>query len=53
MAWRTLLVHTAKNLTSFAVFSLNFSSVGKGPFMDGKAKNIYFSKGSGGGGTVE
>ena len=36
-----------------ALFSLNFSSVGKGPFMDGKAKNIYFSKGSGGGGTVE
>ena len=26
------------------VFSLNFSSAGKGPFMDGKAKNIYFSK---------
>ena len=25
-------------------FSLNFSSAGKGPFMDGKAKNIYFSK---------
>ena len=37
-----------------AVFSLNFSSAGKGPFMDGKAKNIYFSKrGGGGGGTVE
>ena len=35
------------------MFSLNFSSVGKGPFMDGKAKNIYFSKGRGGGGTVE
>ena len=30
------------------MFSLNFSSVGKGPFMDGKAKNIYFSKGRGG-----
>ena len=29
---------------STAVFSLNFSSAGKGPFMDGKAKNIYFSK---------
>ena len=26
------------------VFSLNFSSAGEGPFMDGKAKNIYFSK---------
>ena len=37
----------------FPVFSLNFSSAGKGPFMDGKAKNIYFSKGRGGGGTVE
>ena len=38
----------------YAVFSLNFSSVGKGPFMDGKAKNIYFSKGGGGGeGTGE
>ena len=37
----------------YAVFSLNFSSAGKGPFMDGKAKNIYFSKGRGGGGTVE
>ena len=35
-----------------AVFSLNFSSAGKGPFMDGKAKNIYFSK-RGGGGAVE
>ena len=38
------------------VFSLNFSSAGKGPFMDGKAKNIYFSKrgwGGGGGGAVE
>ena len=34
------------------VFSLNFSSAGKGPFMDGKAKNIYFSK-RGGGGAVE
>ena len=33
----------------YAVFSLNFSSAGKGPFMGGKAKNIYFSKGSGGG----
>ena len=31
-----------------SVFSLNFSSAGKGPFMDGKAKNIYFSKGGGG-----
>ena len=31
------------------VFSLNFSSAGKGPFMDGKAKNIYFSKMGGGG----
>ena len=35
------------NFTS--VFSLNFSSAGKGPFMDGKAKNIYFSSGGGGG----
>ena len=35
-----------------AVFSLNFSSAGKGPFMDGKPKNIilYFSPGGGGGG---
>ena len=33
-------------------FSLNFSSVGKGPFMDGKAKNIYFSmRGEGGSGV--
>ena len=31
------------------VFSLNFSSAGKRPFMDGKAKNIYFSKRGGGG----
>ena len=30
--------------TFYAVFSLNFSSAGKGPFVDGKAKNIYFSK---------
>ena len=36
----------------YTVFSLNFSSAGKGPFMDGKANNIYFSK-RGGGGTVE
>ena len=35
-------------------FSLNFSLAGKGPFMDGKAKNVYFSrKGVGGGGAVE
>ena len=33
------------------MFSLNFSSAGKGPFMDGKAKNIYFSKRGGGGGS--
>ena len=33
-----------------SVFSLNFSSAGKGPFMDSKAKNIYFSKRGGGGG---
>ena len=33
-----------------AVFSLNFSSAGKGPFVDGKAKNIDFSKRGGGGG---
>ena len=32
------------------MFSLNFSSAGKGSFMDGKAKNIYFSKRGGGGG---
>ena len=32
------------------MFSLNFSSAGKGPFMDGKAKNMYFSPGGGGGG---
>ena len=32
------------------MFSLNFSSAGKGPFMDGKAKNIYFSKRGGEGG---
>ena len=32
------------------MFSLNFSSAGKGPFVDGKAKNIYFSKRGGGGG---
>ena len=37
------------------VFSLNFSSAGKGPFRDCKAKNTYFSKRGGGGGegTVE
>ena len=32
------------------VFSLNYSSAGKGPFMDGKAKNIYFFKRGGEGG---
>ena len=32
------------------VFSLNFSSAGKGPFMDSKAENIYFFKRVGGGG---
>ena len=26
------------------MFSLDISSAGKGPFMDGKAKNICFSK---------
>ena len=36
----------------WAVFSLNFSSAAKGPFMDSKAKNMYFSSGEGGGGTV-
>ena len=36
----------------YTVFSLNFSSAGKGPFMDGKGKNVYFSK-RGGGGAVE
>ena len=36
-----------------AGFSLNFSSAGKGPFMDGKAKNIDKTfLGSGGGGGV-
>ena len=37
------------------VFSLNFNSAGKGPFMDGKAKNIYFSilfLGGGGSGFI-
>ena len=34
----------------YTVFSLNFSSAGKGPFMDGKGKNIYFSKRGGRGG---
>ena len=43
---------TTSFLTKKSMFSLNFSSAGKGPFMDGKAKNIYFSK-RGGGGTVE
>ena len=37
-----------------AVFSLNFSSAGKGPFMAGKAKNMpqrhTFLVGGGGGG---
>ena len=36
-----------------AGFSLNFSSAGKGPFMDGKAKNIdktFLGSGGGGGG---
>ena len=37
---------------SATVFSLNFSSAGKGPCMDGKAKNIYFSPGGGGWGAV-
>ena len=44
--------HTDYLFLTRAVFSLNFSSAGKGPFMDGKAKNIYFSK-RGGGGAVE
>ena len=39
-------------ITILTVFSLNFSSAGKEPFMDGKAKNIYFSKGGGGDGGV-
>ena len=49
------LHNSKKSLSSVPVFSLNFSSAGKGPFRDGKAKNIYFSKrgGGGGGGTVE
>ena len=33
---------------TLAGFSPNFSSAGKGPFMDGKAKNIHFSRGVGG-----
>ena len=41
----------------YAGFSLNFSSAGKGPFMDGKAKNMdktfLGSEGGGGGGQVE
>ena len=41
------------NHAGHPVFSLNFSSAGKGPFLDGKAKNIYFSKKGGGGGAVE
>ena len=45
--------HFVGKPVAVSVFSLNFSSVGKGSFMDGKAKNIYFSKGRGGGGTVE
>ena len=50
------MLKTAGVVDYDAVFSLNFSSAGKGPFMYGKAKNIYFSKrggGGGGGGTVE
>ena len=44
------LILIIKFATLDTVFSLNFSSAGKGPFMDGKAKNIYFSKRGGGGG---
>ena len=36
---------------AFPVFSLNFSSAGKGPFMAGKAKNAleaHFLRGNGG-----
>ena len=29
-------------IAQITVFSLNFSSAGKGPFMDGKAKYILF-----------
>ena len=46
----SLLINTIQPDQSNPVFSLNFSSAGKGSFMDGKAKNIYFSKGGGGGG---
>ena len=40
----------AMSLQERTVFSLNFSSAGKGPFMDSKAENIYFFKRVGGGG---
>ena len=45
--------HVSRNKFRYAVFSLNFSSAGKGSFVDGKAKNIYFSKRGGGRGAVE
>ena len=37
-------------MIKFAVFSLNFSSAGKGPFMAGKAKNMSQRRTSLGGG---
>ena len=43
--------YTYISLYVYPVFSLNFSSAGKGSFMDGKAKNIYFSKTEGGSGV--
>ena len=46
------LLAPSKTTTPQPVFSLNFSSAGKGPFMDSKAENIYFSK-RGGVGAVE
>ena len=46
-------MYAAKSPRASPVFSLNFSSAGKEPFMDGKAKNINFSKRGAGGGTVE
>ena len=41
------MFETYLNVTN-SVFSLKFSSAGKGTFKDGKAKNIYFSKRGGG-----
>ena len=46
------LLAPSKTTTPQPVLSLNFSSAGKGPFIDSKAKNMYFSK-RGGVGAVE